>query len=70
MNNSRFQKGSGVYTCGKATRATGRGDNEHVKLCAYCYELGGWINAVLNVEVELDDVPVEYRFDVVKEVGK
>lgn len=31
----------GTYTCGvckKLTRATGRGDNEHVKLCAACYD--------------------------------
>ncbi len=35
-----FIKASGVYTCqvcGKRTRATGRGDNEHVGLCADCY---------------------------------
>lgn len=46
-NASHFQKGSGVYTCvscGKRTRSTGRGDNEHVELCAACYDEGGWEN--------------------------
>ena len=37
----RFAKGSAVYVCeacGKKTRATGRGDNENVNLCAKCYD--------------------------------
>lgn len=47
-NASRFQKGSGCYTCrscGKRTRSTGRGDNEHVGLCAACYDDAGDENA-------------------------
>lgn len=47
--NSRFQKGSGCYDCvicGKHTRATGRGDNEHVNLCVTCYDKAGDENAV------------------------
>ncbi len=43
-NGSKFQKGSGCYTCdscGKLTRSTGRGDNEHAGLCARCYDMGG-----------------------------
>jgi hypothetical protein len=41
VDNRRFQKGSGVYTCemcGKKTRSTGRGDNEMAKLCEKCYD--------------------------------
>ena len=44
-----FQKGSGCFTCcdcKKKTRATGRGDNEHVNLCADCYDRGGDENSV------------------------
>jgi len=40
----RFQKGTGCYKCaccGKLTRSTGRGDNEHSELCAPCYDDGG-----------------------------
>ena len=46
-NGARFQKGSGCYkceSCGRMTRATGRGDNEHVNLCADCYDEGGLEN--------------------------
>jgi len=49
MQSNRFARGSGVYTCGccgRSTRATGRGDNEHVGLCAECYDLAGYSNAV------------------------
>jgi hypothetical protein len=49
--NNRFAKGSGAYTCsncGKKTRSTGRGDNEHVGLCADCYDCGGDENAVAD----------------------
>lgn len=40
----RFARGSAVYACRcckRNTRATGRGDNEHILLCAECYDLGG-----------------------------
>ena len=46
---NRFAKGSGVYKCGccgRSTRATGRGDNEFVGLCADCYDLGGIENEI------------------------
>lgn len=46
---SRFAKGSGVYTCNccnRQTRSTGRGDNEHIQLCAECYDLAGFDNQV------------------------
>ena len=41
---NRFAKGTGVYACrgcDRMTRSTGRGDNEHVLLCAECFDLGG-----------------------------
>lgn len=44
MQANRFRRGSGLYACrccGRNTRATGRGDNEHVLLCAECFDLGG-----------------------------
>ena len=43
---SQFQAGSGCYTCGccgKRTRSTG--DEGNVRLCATCYDLGGWENS-------------------------
>ena len=46
---NRFQRGSGVYSCGnctRKTRSTGNGDNEHLRLCAECYELGGIENEI------------------------
>lgn len=41
---NRIERGSGVYKCRcceRQTRSTGRGDNELIKLCAECYDLGG-----------------------------
>lgn len=52
-NASHFQRGSGVYTCrvcGHRTRATGRGDNENVELCADCFDLAGLENQVSDGE--------------------
>ena len=71
MSNSRFQKGSGVYTCvscKKATRSTGRGDNEHVRMCEHCYKVAGYVNAINDGEMELSEVPEEYREDVEAEL--
>lgn len=48
-NGSRFQRGSGCYACsccGKMTRSTGRGDNEHCGLCVDCYDLAGIENGI------------------------
>lgn len=48
-NASRFQRFSAVYACrccDRKTRATGRGDNENVKLCAECFDLGGEENSL------------------------
>lgn len=45
-NNSRFQRGSGVYTCrccGKQTRETGQCESS-CELCLACYEESGWEN--------------------------
>jgi hypothetical protein len=49
LNGSRFARGSGVYACrccGHNTRATGRGDNENVRMCADCFDLGGEENSL------------------------
>jgi hypothetical protein len=50
MARSRQHFGEGgcyvCVSCGKKTRATGRGDNEHVRQCARCYDMGGDENAV------------------------
>lgn len=48
-NASRFQKFSAVYacrSCDRNTRATGRGDNENVLMCAECFDLGGNENSL------------------------
>lgn len=48
--NSRFQRGSGVFTCvccTRKTRATG-GDNHDLQLCEECYEMAGIENAILD----------------------
>ena len=71
-SNSKFQKGSGMYkceSCGKQTRATGRNDCEHVRMCSHCYEVGGWVNAVSDGECTIAGVPEEYRADVAKDLG-
>jgi hypothetical protein len=47
--NSRFQRGSGVYTCTscrRQTRSTGRGDNENCDLCVECFEISGIENQI------------------------
>ena len=47
--NNRFQRGTGCYTCQsckRQTRATGGNDNEHVGLCAECYEVAGIENQI------------------------
>ena len=41
--------GGGVFSCavcGRRTRATGRGDNEHVTLCVECFDLAGEFNSL------------------------
>jgi hypothetical protein len=46
---NRFAKGSAVYTCrccNRSTRSTGRGDNELLRMCAECYDLGGEENSL------------------------
>ena len=46
---NRFARGSGVYACrccNRNTRSTGRGDNELIRLCAECYDLGGEENSL------------------------
>lgn len=48
---NRFVRGSGAYKCtccGRQTRSTGRGDNENLRQCAECYDLGGVENEILD----------------------
>lgn len=48
---NRFVKGSGCFkcnSCGRSTRSTGNGDNENVKLCVECYEIGGIENEIAD----------------------
>jgi hypothetical protein len=51
-NANRFARGSGVYVCRcckRSTRATGRGDNDSVRLCVECYELAGEENSLADM---------------------
>lgn len=62
--NSRFQRGSGCYTCGvcgKRTRSTGRGDCEHVKLCVDCYDRAGDENAVLDGQMTREEFDARWK---------
>jgi hypothetical protein len=48
---NRFERGSGVYkceSCGRGTRSTGHGDNEHLNLCVQCFELAGMENELTD----------------------
>lgn len=48
---NRFERGSGCFTCrccGRKTRSTGRGDNEHAELCAQCFDAAGSENNHLD----------------------
>jgi hypothetical protein len=48
---NRFERGSGVYkcgSCGRGTRSTGHGDNEHLRLCVQCFELAGMENELTD----------------------
>ena len=41
---NRFTRGTAAYKCrccGRSTRDTGRGDNELMRMCAECFDLGG-----------------------------
>lgn len=73
-NASRFAKGSGVYQCqccNRSTRATGRGDNENVGLCAECYDLAGYENSLQDgAELTTNELAeVEALIAAVKEKG-
>lgn len=67
---NRFQRGSGCYKCrccGRNTRSTGRGDNEHSRLCEQCYDLGGIENEISDqgstpeLEAEAEKLRKEIR---------
>jgi hypothetical protein len=69
-NASKFQRGSGCYTCGycgRRTRSTGRGDNENCGLCAECYDLSGLENEASDrgmtpaLEAEMEALRVTIR---------
>jgi len=54
---SKFQRGSGVYTCqscGKKTRETGLFESDY-GICAYCYEVGGLENAYADGHITKEE---------------
>lgn len=56
-DNSKFRRGSGVYTChccGHRTRETGN-DESLLGLCAYCYEEGGFENELADGHITADE---------------
>jgi ribosome-binding protein aMBF1 (putative translation factor) len=56
QQNSRFQRGSGCYTCkscGKKTRKTG--DGAELGLCNRCYEMAGDENAVADGQMTQEE---------------
>jgi hypothetical protein len=58
---NRFSVG-GCYTCNeckRATRSTGRGDNEHAGLCAECYDKCGLENQMSDCG-ESEDLLAEW----------
>lgn len=60
---ARFQRGSGCFNCtvcGRKTRSTGRGDNEHVRQCEECYEMGG-IENLFEDGRETPELRAEYE---------
>ena len=55
--NSKFQRGSGVYTCEcckKSTRETGQGESAY-QLCIYCYEVSGNQNSLSGEEISKEE---------------
>ena len=64
---NRFERGSGCYkcqSCGRTTRATGRGDNEFTKLCAECYDLAGLENYISDNCADVTEVPESIKIEV------
>lgn len=59
LTTNRFARGSGMYACrccGRNTRSTGRGDNEHARLCVECFELAGYENLLTDQgELSVDE---------------
>ncbi len=61
---NRFVKGSGCFTCqgcGKVTRSTGRGDNEHARCCERCYDMGGDENAVADGDMTQAEFDAKWK---------
>lgn len=60
-DDSKFRRGSGVYTCrccGHRTRETGHCESG-VELCALCYEIGGLENQISDGHDEDGKAAVE-----------
>jgi len=71
---SSFGRG-GVYVCRickRNTRATGRGDNDNVELCAECYDLAGIENAISDGDQRPGDAEQAQALleDCIKKGGK
>ena len=71
MAKRQFTPGMSTYkcvSCGKLTRDTG--DEGGTGVCKRCYELGEWINTVLDGLCEIGDVPEKFRAEVAAETGE
>ena len=76
----KFQRGSGCYecqSCGRKTRATGNNDNEHVRMCVQCYDIGEIENLIADGmyedETELKELEQQIKdleAEIVKKGGK
>lgn len=65
-DNSKFQRGTGVYTCtvcGRRTRETDQ-DAASLKQCAQCYEIGGLENLVADSSDPEEIAKAEARIKV------
>jgi len=71
-NNSRFQQGSGVYTCkccGKQTRETGSSESQ-VEMCLACMEEAEAENGISDAGGQRTEEGREYIADFKKTYGK
>ena len=71
---NKFTKGCSTFSCGscgRLTRQTGRNDNEHLGLCAECYDLGGVENEICDSgsTPELEAEAAELRNIIVSKGG-
>ena len=71
MSVSKFQQGSGAYTClccGKLTRETGLGESGS-EVCAYCFEVGGLENSYSDGTITFDKYNVRLA-ELQKQYGR